>query len=75
MSLTLFAGVPNDENSSPGLDEPAHEGCLQALELTPVADLGIKTGQGAGALAVLPQLNLAAELVGEVVTGGSSIRD
>lgn len=56
-------------------DEPAHEGCLQALELTPVADLGIKTGQGAGALAVLPQLNLAAELVGEVVAGGSSIRD
>lgn len=46
-------------------DEPAHAGCLEALGLTPVLTLDIKTGQGAGALAALPQLNLAAELVGE----------
>lgn len=48
-------------------EEPAHAGCLEALGLTPVLTLDMKTGQGAGALAALPQLNLAAELVGEAM--------
>lgn len=47
--------------------EPAHAGCMQALELTPVLALDMATGQGTGALAALPQLNLAAELVSEAL--------
>ena len=53
--------------------EPAHVGALEALDLKPVLALDMKTGQGAGALAALPQINLAAELVGEVLAEGSSI--
>ena len=53
--------------------EPAHAGCLEALNLTPVLALEMKTGQGAGALAALGQLNLAAELAGEVLAEGASI--
>lgn len=52
--------------------EPAHVGWLEALDLKPVLALEMKTGQGAGALAALPQLNLAAELAGEVLAEGSS---
>lgn len=55
--------------------EPAHTGCLEALNLKPVMALDMKTGQGAGALAALPQLNLAAELTGEVLAEGSSRSD
>lgn len=55
--------------------EPAHTGCLEALNLKPVMALEMKTGQGAGALAALPQLNLAAELAGEVLAEGSSRSD
>ena len=52
--------------------EPAHVGCLEALGVKPVLALDVKTGQGAGALAALPQLNLAAELAGEVLAEGAS---
>ena len=55
--------------------EPAHTGCLEALNLKPVLALDMKTGQGAGALAALPQLNLAAELAGEVLAEGASSSD
>lgn len=47
--------------------EPAHAGCLTALDLTPVLALDIATGQATGALAALPQLNLAAALAGEAL--------
>lgn len=56
-------------------NEPAQAGCFEALGLRPLQHLDMKTGQGAGALAALPQLNLAAEMVGEVLAGGSSISD
>lgn len=49
--------------------EPSHIGCLQALDLTPILALDMTTGQAAGALAALPQLNLAAELVRDVLEG------
>lgn len=45
--------------------EPAHLGCVQALELTPVLALDTTTGAATGALAALPTINLAAELVGD----------
>lgn len=47
--------------------EPAHIACVQALELTPVLALDITAGQATGALAALPQLNMAAEMVSEVL--------
>lgn len=49
--------------------EPSHAGALEALGLSPVLALDMATGQAAGALAALPQLNLAAELVAEVLNG------
>lgn len=48
--------------------EPCHITCVQALGLTPVLALDMTTGQGAGALAALPIINLAAELVAETLS-------
>ena len=47
--------------------EPCHVGSAQALGLTPVLALDATTGQGAGALAALPTINLAAELVADLI--------
>lgn len=52
--------------------EPAHLTCVQALDLTPVLALDMVTGQGAGALAALPTINLAAELVADQLGGRSA---
>lgn len=52
--------------------EPAHLICVQALDLTPVLALDMVTGQGAGALAALPTINLAAELVADQLGGRSA---
>lgn len=49
--------------------EPAHLGCVQALGLTPVLALDMTAGQAAGALAALPIINLAAELVADELGG------
>nr|WP_284523313.1 nicotinate-nucleotide--dimethylbenzimidazole phosphoribosyltransferase [Corynebacterium aquatimens] len=51
--------------------EPAHLTCVQALGLTPVLALDMVTGQAAGALAALPTMNLAAELVGDLLDGAA----
>ncbi|RNE49518.1 nicotinate-nucleotide--dimethylbenzimidazole phosphoribosyltransferase [Corynebacterium alimapuense] len=45
--------------------EPAQLIALQALELTPLLALDINAGQGVGALAALPLISAAAELVAE----------
>ncbi|WP_257158565.1 nicotinate-nucleotide--dimethylbenzimidazole phosphoribosyltransferase [Corynebacterium cystitidis] len=47
--------------------EPCHLISLQALDLTPLIALDMSTGQGAGALAALPLLNSAAQLVGDEI--------
>lgn len=47
--------------------EPCHIGSAQALGLTPVLALDVTAGQGAGALAALPTINLAAELVADLI--------
>lgn len=49
--------------------EPSHLGCVQALGLTPVLALDVTAGQAAGALAALPTINLAAELVADELGG------
>ena len=40
--------------------EPAHELALQRLELTPILRLGMRLGEGTGALVALPVLRAAA---------------
>lgn len=45
--------------------EPAHLIALQALELTPLVALDMNAGQGAGALAALPLVKVAAELLAD----------
>lgn len=52
--------------------EPCHVGSVQALGLTPVLALDVTAGQGAGALAALPTINLAAELVADLLTPASA---
>jgi nicotinate-nucleotide--dimethylbenzimidazole phosphoribosyltransferase len=46
--------------------EPAHAIALSHLDLVPVLDLGIRAGQGAGALTVLPLLRSAVRACAEV---------
>jgi nicotinate-nucleotide--dimethylbenzimidazole phosphoribosyltransferase len=48
--------------------EPAHEVALEHLDLEPVLDLNIRLGEGAGALAALPVLAMAARLLTDVAT-------
>ena len=45
--------------------EPAMAVVLDRLELTPIVDLGIHLGDGTGAAAVLPLLQMSARLLGE----------
>jgi nicotinate-nucleotide--dimethylbenzimidazole phosphoribosyltransferase len=44
--------------------DPAERAALRALGLTPVTDLGLRLGDGTGALAVLPLLQTALDLQG-----------
>ncbi len=48
--------------------EPAMTIVLDRLELTPVVDLGVHLGDGTGAAAVVPLLQMAARLLGETAT-------
>ena len=47
--------------------EPAQMLALQALDIIPVLALDLSLNQGVGALAALPQINLASELVTTVL--------
>ncbi len=55
--------------------EPAHLTCVQALDLTPVLALDMTVGQAAGAMAALPLINLAAELVADLLGEADSPAD
>lgn len=46
--------------------EPAHAHALAVLDLEPVLDLGMRLGEGSGALAALPLLRSAVQLLREV---------
>ena len=48
--------------------EPAMAIIAQHLDLSPVVDLGIRLGDGTGALAVLPLLQMSARLLAETAT-------
>jgi nicotinate-nucleotide--dimethylbenzimidazole phosphoribosyltransferase len=48
--------------------EPGHRALLQRLGMAPLLDLGMRLGEGSGALAAVPLLRLAAAAVTEVAT-------
>ncbi len=48
--------------------EPGHLALLERLGKPPVLDLGLRLGEGSGALAAVPLLRLAAAVVTEVAT-------
>jgi nicotinate-nucleotide--dimethylbenzimidazole phosphoribosyltransferase len=48
--------------------EPAHDLVLKHLALSPILDLGIRLGEGAGATTALPLLTMAARLLTDVAT-------
>lgn len=48
--------------------EPAHALALSSLDLDPLLDLGVRLGEGAGALLALPLLNAAVHAMAEMAT-------
>jgi nicotinate-nucleotide--dimethylbenzimidazole phosphoribosyltransferase len=48
--------------------EPAHTLVLEHLELDPILDLGMRLGEGSGAVAALPLLQLAVQILAEMAT-------
>jgi nicotinate-nucleotide--dimethylbenzimidazole phosphoribosyltransferase len=48
--------------------EPAQQAALAALELQPVLDLGLRLGEGTGALAALPLVQLAVATLADMAT-------
>ncbi len=48
--------------------EPAHAVVLDHLELRPVLDLALRLGEGSGAVAALPLLQMAASVLAEMAT-------
>lgn len=52
--------------------EPAHDVVLEHLELVPVLDLAMRLGEGSGAVAALPLLQMAASVLAEMATFGDA---
>ncbi|MEM6456747.1 MAG: nicotinate-nucleotide--dimethylbenzimidazole phosphoribosyltransferase, partial [Acidobacteriota bacterium] len=48
--------------------EPVHDAMLLALDLRPWLDWSMRLGEGSGALLLLPLLDAAAALTGDVAT-------
>ncbi len=48
--------------------EPAHSLVLEHLELVPVLDLGMRLGEGSGAVAALPLVQMSVRVLAEMVT-------
>jgi nicotinate-nucleotide--dimethylbenzimidazole phosphoribosyltransferase len=48
--------------------EPAHTLALAHLELTPILDLGMRLGEGSGAVVALPLLQMAVRVLAEMAT-------
>lgn len=48
--------------------EPGHQAALNHLRLSPILDLGMRLGEGSGALAALPLLDLAAAMIHDMAT-------
>lgn len=52
--------------------EPAHTLVLEHLQLEPVLELGMRLGEGSGAVAALPLLQMAVRLLAEMATFGDA---
>jgi nicotinate-nucleotide--dimethylbenzimidazole phosphoribosyltransferase len=52
--------------------EPAHRKALEHLELEPLLDLGLRLGEGTGALLALPLLDAAVAVIREMATFGEA---
>lgn len=48
--------------------EPAHALALRHLELVPILDLGMRLGEGSGAVAALPLVQMAVRVLAEMAT-------
>lgn len=48
--------------------EPAHTIALEHLELAPILELGMRLGEGSGAMAALPLVQMAARVLAEMAT-------
>lgn len=48
--------------------EPAHRLVLEQLDLTPLVELGMRLGEGSGAVAALPLVAMAARVLAEMAT-------
>lgn len=48
--------------------EPAHTLVLEHLQLEPILDLGLRLGEGSGAVAALPLVQMAARVLAEMAT-------
>jgi nicotinate-nucleotide--dimethylbenzimidazole phosphoribosyltransferase len=48
--------------------EPAHTLALEHLELTPILDLGMRLGEGSGAVVALPLVQMAVRVLAEMAT-------
>ena len=52
--------------------EPAHQCALESLGLSPLIDLGLRLGEGSGALVAVPILTAAADILGGMATFGEA---
>ncbi len=52
--------------------EPAHELALDTLGLSPLVDLGLRLGEGSGALVAVPIVAAAADILGGMATFGEA---
>jgi nicotinate-nucleotide--dimethylbenzimidazole phosphoribosyltransferase len=52
--------------------EPAHGFALETLGLSPLIDLGLRLGEGSGALVAVPILTAAADILGGMATFGEA---
>ena len=74
VSAAMLALLRLHPEARPGMvfahrsSEPAHRRILEAVEARPLLDLGLRLGEGSGALAAIPLLDLACALHGGMAT-------
>lgn len=64
----LFPGTRKQMIAGHRSTEPGHMVALKQLELNPLLDLGFRLGEATGALAALPLVDLAAEMINQMAT-------
>jgi nicotinate-nucleotide--dimethylbenzimidazole phosphoribosyltransferase len=78
VSAAILCLVKQDPAARAGLvfahrsQEPGHRRVLEALDARPLLDLGLRLGEGSGALTALPLLDLACALHSQMATFASA---